>query len=101
MTFQLPPIPASDLRPLTSSSVVVLLGPVRSGKTHELIGQSRAALEQAPRTSFDRSLWLAPNGRTAAGVRDALVRRGLSACLTPGVLTFEDLTHQVLAASGA
>jgi ATP-dependent helicase/nuclease subunit B len=58
-------------------------------------------LEQASPARFDRALWLAPNGRTAAAVRDELVRGGLTACLQPGVLTFEDLTAQLLAASGA
>jgi ATP-dependent helicase/DNAse subunit B len=58
-------------------------------------------LENAASGSFNRALWLAPNGRTAAVVRDELVGTGLTACLHSGVLTFEDLTDQVLATSNA
>ena len=81
--------------------VVALLGPARSGKTYHLIGTYRAVLEKTDSTGLDRALWLAPNGRTAAAVRDELIRTGLTACLRTGVLTFEDLTAQVFTASGA
>src|SRR4051812_49265582 len=99
MTSQVRPPLTSDLRPLTSPSVVVLLGPARSGKTYDLVGRYRAVLENASPASFDRALWIAPNGRTAATVRDELVRTGLTACLRTGVVTFEDLTDQVLTAT--
>ncbi len=82
-----------------AAQVLVLLGPARSGKTHELVLRYRVALEGNSRASLDRAIWLAPNGRTAAAVRQQLVHSGLTAALCPGVLTFEDLTKQVLAAS--
>src|SRR5436190_18026457 len=71
---------ALSSRPPVTSKLVILLGPARSGKTHELLGHYRATLEQSSPASFDRALWLAPNGRAAATVRDALVRGGLTAC---------------------
>lgn len=82
-----------------TAQVVVLLGPARSGKTCDLVGRYRSVLENAPACRLDRALWLAPNGRTAAAVREELVRTGLTACLRAGVVTFEDLTDQVLAAT--
>ncbi len=83
-----------------TAQVVVLLGPVRSGKTHDLVRQYRTALSSTSPANIDRALWLAPNGRTAAAVRDEVVRSDLTACLHTGVITFEDLTDQVLVASG-
>jgi ATP-dependent helicase/nuclease subunit B len=86
---------------LLCPQVVVLMGPVRSGKTHELLRHYRSALEDASRTHFDRAIWLAPNSRTAAAVRQQLVAGGLQACLRPGVLTFDDLTTQIIAATNS
>jgi ATP-dependent helicase/DNAse subunit B len=82
-----------------TAQVVVLSGPARSGKTHELVGLYRAALE-SNEGRLDRTIWLAPTGRAAAAVRELLVERGLQACLRPGALTFDDLAGQVIDAAG-
>ncbi len=84
-----------------AAEVVVLTGPARSGKTHELVRRYRVTLEAAPQNGLDRAIWLAPNGRTAAAVRRQLVIAGLHACLRPGVLTFDVLTGQILAATNS
>ena len=46
-----------------------------------------------------QSLWLAPTARAASAVRDALIDRGVEACLAPGVQTFDGLAKQII--SGA
>ena len=40
---------------------------------------------------LDRVLWLAPSSRSVAAVRELLIARGLDACLSPGVMTFDNL----------
>ncbi|HVT26657.1 MAG TPA: UvrD-helicase domain-containing protein, partial [Lacipirellulaceae bacterium] len=82
-----------------AAQVIVLVGPVRSGKTSELLRTYHAALETASAERLGAAFWLAPNGRTAATIRDQLVRMGLTAALSPGVLTFADLTRQILNAT--
>ncbi len=78
-----------------STKIVVYLGPARSGKTHELVSRYRDVLRQRGQ----RSLWLAPNARTANAVRSRLLADGLDACLSPGVVTFDQLTRSILAAT--
>ncbi len=82
-----------------ASQVIVFLGPARSGKTHELMRQYRLVLDRNPQNGSERSIWLAPNGRTAAAVREQLVTGGLAASLRPGIVTFDDLTAQILIAA--
>ena len=74
--------------------VAVYLGPARSGKTQELVRQYAEALQDSP---LARNLWLAPNARAAAEVRGQLLTGGIDACLNPGVMTFFELTRQILA----
>jgi ATP-dependent helicase/DNAse subunit B len=97
----LPSPPNSGPRPLPSAAVAVFAGPARSHKTQQLVALYRTALERAASNGLERALWLAPNGRTAAAVRHDLVRAGCLACLHTGVLTFDDLTAQILIASGS
>ncbi len=93
------PCPYYLLLSPVAAQVVVLIGPVRSGKTNELVRRYQAALQGAAPKNLEPTLWLAPNGRTAAVVREQLVRHGLTASLRPGVLTFDDLTRQILTAT--
>ncbi|HEX5470342.1 MAG TPA: PD-(D/E)XK nuclease family protein, partial [Lacipirellulaceae bacterium] len=79
-----------------AAQVNLFIGPVRSGKTYELLRQYRAALDVVAPARLDRAIWLAPRSRAAAAVREQLVPHGLTACLRPNVLTFDDLTKQIL-----
>ena len=82
-----------------AAQVVARVGSARSGKTYQLVRQYRTALSSSSPAGRDRALWLAPNARTSADVRECLVRAGLDACFRPGVLTFDDLTAQILTAA--
>ena len=78
-----------------ASTVHLVVGPARCGKTRLLVGRYREAI--AGQTSgFGRALWLAPTARAAASVRELLLRTGLNACLEPGITTFESLTRRIL-----
>jgi ATP-dependent helicase/DNAse subunit B len=91
--------------------IVVYLGPARCGKTHELLPPYRAALRlENPAGSGSSAarakgrlrpvtLWLTPNFRTAEAIRARLLGDGLDACFWPGVLTFDQLSEQILAAT--
>jgi ATP-dependent helicase/nuclease subunit B len=81
------------------AEVTVVLGPARAGKTHELVGRYYDALTSAQADQLERNLWLSPSSRAASAVRDELITRGTTACLGPGVLTFDELAKQVVAAS--
>jgi ATP-dependent helicase/nuclease subunit B len=79
-----------------SNPLNLLTGPARSGKTERLLTRYRLALaRQAP----GATLWLAPTQRSAADIRGRLLADGLTACLTPGVMTFAQFAEGVLAAS--
>src|SRR5262245_2477978 len=66
-----------------------------------MLRQYRDAVCRAgPQGEFDRALWLAPTSRTAATVRQQLTD-GLDACLTPGVMTFDQLTKLILTSGEA
>ncbi len=81
------------------AEVIVVLGPARAGKTHELVGRYHDALTRERADSLQRLLWLAPSSRAAAAVRDEIIARGTAACLGPGVLTFDELAKLIVAAS--
>jgi ATP-dependent helicase/DNAse subunit B len=95
--------------PRAACSVVVLLGPAKSGKTQELVRQYAEALQrsslaareesgsQSRPVTLPRNVWLAPNARAAAQVRAQFLDCGIGACLSPGVWTFRDLTRLILA----
>jgi ATP-dependent helicase/nuclease subunit B len=80
-----------------TANVVVVLGPARSGKTQELLDQYRVALASSSPVGFDRALWLSPNSRVATQTRERLIDGGLDACLSPGIVTFDNLCRLILA----
>ncbi|HVU87948.1 MAG TPA: PD-(D/E)XK nuclease family protein [Pirellulales bacterium] len=75
---------------------VVIAGPSGSGKTERLLAGYRTALRAGPIGSV---LWIAPTHRSAAEVRQAILRDELRACFKPAVMTFDQFAEQVLAAS--
>jgi ATP-dependent helicase/nuclease subunit B len=86
--------------PTAQAQVFVVIGPARSGKTQELLRVYESAiLDKGGAQGLDRAIWIAPNSRTAAAVREQLAAR--AACLRPGVLTFVDLARQILIAAGS
>lgn len=76
----------------------LVLGPARCGKTDLLLREYRGELAARRPQS---ALWLVPNQRAAADVRDRLLDRTLRACVSPGIMTFQRLAAEVLAASAA
>lgn len=82
-----------------TAQVAVVLGPTRAGKTHELLGRYREALAEGRTGGLDRVLWLAPSSRSVTAVRDQFIDRGVDACLSPGITTFDDLADAILSAS--
>jgi len=78
--------------------LTVLTGPARCGKTHSLVRQYRQVLQTAGGT-VGRALWLAPTSRSAAAIRQQLPSGQFTACLDPGVTTFDALADRVLADS--
>jgi ATP-dependent helicase/nuclease subunit B len=83
------------------SEVLLFLGPVRCGKTGELLRQYRSAVRAAAPAAIGRTLWIAPNERAAASVRRQIVTDGLDACLSPGVTTFDRLPNLILSSREA
>ncbi len=77
-------------------TVTILCGPARSGKTQRLLARYREALRQRPPGA---ALWLAPNWRVAAEVRDRLLDNSLAGCFAPGVMTFAQYAQCVLRAA--
>ncbi len=82
-----------------SAQVVVVLGPARAGKTHELVSRYHDALAGGQPAGLERLLWLAPSSRAATVVREALIARLGGACLAPGITTFDDLSQQIVLAA--
>lgn len=79
--------------PLQRALVRVLVGPAGAGKTRWLLGRYRSTLAEGP---VGCGLWLAPNGQTAATVRERLLDDALPGCLQPNVVTFAGLADAVL-----
>jgi ATP-dependent helicase/nuclease subunit B len=75
--------------------VTVVTGPAHCGKTTRLLSRYRQALAGLPGSA----LWLAPTQRSAAAVRRRLLDNDLSACLSPGVMTFDQFAASVLRSS--
>jgi ATP-dependent helicase/DNAse subunit B len=65
-----------------------------------LLARYQSALREVG-PAMQRSLWIAPTARAATAVREQLVAGGVSACLAPGVMTFDGLTDVVLREAGA
>lgn len=81
---------------MTSANVEILVGPACSGKTGLLLDEYRSALTQLSPSS---TLWLSPTHRSCKEVRKQLIASGVTAVLGPGVMTFEQLAENVIAAS--
>ena len=79
-----------------AAQITIVAGPARSGKTERLLAQYRRALVENPSGA---QLWIAPNFRAATEVANQVLKPPLTGCLAPGVLTFNQLGHRVLAAS--
>lgn len=77
--------------------VTVVTGPAHCGKTARLLSRYRQALSG----QVGSALWLAPTQRAAAAVRRRLLDDDLPACLSPGVMTFDQFAASVLRASAA
>ncbi len=75
---------------------VVIAGPSGSGKTERLLAGYRATLRTGP---IGGGLWISPTHRSAAEIRQAIVRDELRACFRPAVMTFAQFAEQLLAAS--
>lgn len=76
-----------------AARVKVLAGPAQSGKTERLLSRYRQALTDRPPQS---TLWLAPTSRAADDIRGRLLNRELTACLTPGVMTFARFAEEIV-----
>ena len=74
----------------------LVCGPARTGKTRFLLAKYRQVLA----TGGGAGLWLAPTERSAADIRGRLLGPGLSACLGPGVTTFDRFATSILHAAG-
>lgn len=84
-------LPTSDLlMPL------VLCGPARCGKTQRLLARYR---QELGRSGIGSALWLAPTRRSAEETRDKLLDTKLQACLSPGVMTFDQFARRVVEAA--
>src|SRR5262249_8589352 len=75
---------------------IVIAGPARCGKTERLLTSFRQVLTQQPPGS---ALWLSPNHRAAAAIRQQALRGNLAGCLSPNVLTFDQFARRLLEAA--
>jgi ATP-dependent helicase/DNAse subunit B len=72
------------------SSVTIVAGPARSGKTERVLSIYRRALAEGPLGS---ALWLSPTRRAVDQVREQLSDGCLPACLRPNCFTFDQLAN--------
>ncbi len=79
-----------------AARVQVVAGPAGSGKTDALLQVYRSALARGLPGS---TLWISPNHRAAAEVRQRLLSAELPGCFRPGIVTFEQFAEAVLQAS--
>ena len=79
-----------------SQKVTVVAGPARSGKTSRLLSAYRRQLADGP---IGSTLWLCPTHRSASAIGQQLVDTELVGCLSPNLLTFNQLARHVLAAA--
>jgi ATP-dependent helicase/nuclease subunit B len=80
------------------ASVHLVSGPTGCGKTSRLLTEYRRAIAAGLPGC---ALWIAPNRRGAAAIRDQLVDPGLPQCANPQSLTFAQLAQRILDASAA
>jgi ATP-dependent helicase/nuclease subunit B len=80
------------------TSVILLTGPARSGKTNYLLSRYRSILSSRPPGSV---LWLTPTWRAAAHVRDHILGGELNACWQPGIFTFDKFAQAILEHKGS
>jgi ATP-dependent helicase/DNAse subunit B len=80
--------------------IQALLGPARSGKTSRLFKRyaEKLATDMARRRP-GRATWIAPNRYAVENVKSSLLSRLSDGCFSPQVLTFEEFSELVLAAS--
>ncbi len=78
------------------STLHILTGPARCGKTRRLLDSYRARLATAPPGSM---LWLAPTSRSATEIRNDLLDGNMPGCFAPGISTFARFTEGLLLAS--
>jgi len=76
--------------------LTLLCGPARCGKTERLLAHYRQELSAG---GIGSVLWLAPTQRSAEQIRDKLLDSKLRACLSPGVMTFDQFARRVVEAS--
>ncbi len=75
-----------------TAEVLVITGAAQSGKTQRVLARYTAALgDKRPNST----LWLAPTWRASTAVLGLLMRQGLGACFSPGVMTFDRLASNV------
>src|SRR5437660_1696276 len=73
------------------AAVHVLCGPSGSGKTQQLLHRFR----EVAGTGLGKALWLAPSRRAVLALRPNLLQ-GLSTCLAPYLLTFQDFAEEII-----
>ena len=83
----------SDLVWPIPAGVILLTGPAQCGKTERLLALYRQGHQHL---GPGECLWLAPTSRSAAEVRGQLVGPELPACLSPGVMTFDNFASSIL-----
>ncbi len=77
-----------------SHALSVVVGPARSGKTTRLLCAYRQALAAGP---IGGALWLSPTHRAAADVAERLLAQELPGCISPNLVSFDQLAARVLA----
>jgi ATP-dependent helicase/nuclease subunit B len=76
------------------AKVILITGPVSSGKTHALLTRYRNRVA----ADIGTSIWLTPSERAADALRPRLMAAG-GAVISPNVMTFPDFARQVVRAA--
>ena len=83
-----------------AANITTFVGLARSGKTGQLLPRYRDFLRSRAATRLSGgALWLAPNRRSAAELRETLVCDSGDAFLGPGFHTFAEYAEAIVAAS--
>ncbi|MCH7752159.1 MAG: PD-(D/E)XK nuclease family protein, partial [Planctomycetes bacterium] len=83
-----------------AANIIMIVGPARSGKTGRLLLRYRDFLRSRATIGFGSgSLWLAPNQRSVAELRETMVCNSGDAFLEPGFHTFAGFAEAIVAAS--
>ncbi|QGJ72272.1 Hypothetical protein PBC10988_39900 [Planctomycetales bacterium 10988] len=81
----------------SKAQIQMIRGPASSGKTGYLLEQYREALAQRP---WRACVWLAPNHRAVAEIRNRLLTKEFPSCPYPGIMTFSQFADHIVRASG-